>query len=542
MATPDLTLVSEATLVPHLDANLTSAKGYADTKKNEAISAAATDATTKANAAKAEAIEDATTKYGGLGGKISDIVARELPDRGRLLPADYPGGIGTVTLKGRYAVWTSDDATALGLPFPAAGSVNVFKFGNVTMYQQKATTSEGTLTFENWKTDTGALGEWSEPRNTGYESRLTALEASTTRVAAVALSTGDSGGLDTATSRNFRYPIELAATVRRFRVHVMNANPRYGNRYSGALTFTGLGIAKHAGATDPALEGQFDGAVTSIDQGFTTNSLGYEYVSPWVENDPIKGYTEYLLTGGYTCAAQDNFAGVGGGWMTANANDWNVAAPTGMAVSQKLPLYVWLEVEVDANVSVGAWLGDSLASGVSARLGVFDSAPNRHALANGYIPTLYTNSGTKMADHTDPAHFKWTRYDTANGLTKPDFLVWELFSNDVFEAGVTAATLRSRFDACWAIAAEKLSPNIALMTVLPRHDAASPQEPVRKEWNEILLTELPGKAIIAVDAAAPLTNADGSTLDQRFSATPSDIHLTGAGYARYMSLVPPMHG
>ncbi len=107
MATPDLTLVSESTLPAHLDATLTSARGYADTKKNEAITAAATDATTKANTAKTDAISDATTKYGGLPGRMT-TVEREAVNGTRLTTED----LNSVMEPGEYFQPMSADATA----------------------------------------------------------------------------------------------------------------------------------------------------------------------------------------------------------------------------------------------------------------------------------------------------------------------------------------------------------------------------------------------------------------------------------------------
>ena len=53
-------------------ATLTSAKSYADTKKTEAVSAAATDATTKANSALASAKSYADQKVSALGSVYTD--------------------------------------------------------------------------------------------------------------------------------------------------------------------------------------------------------------------------------------------------------------------------------------------------------------------------------------------------------------------------------------------------------------------------------------------------------------------------------------
>lgn len=484
--------------------------------------------------------------------KVAAIEARELPNRGRATIALFPGGIDSITVQGTYSIWSNADAIALGAPVPLAGSLKVYTFGSVVEHSYLAHSSAAVKALARRKS--GTWNAWSNPGTDDDE--IAALVAADTKfrtalrvnlpalkpkkIAAFALNTGNSGGLDTATSKNFRFPIRIAAFAGRWRVRMANINPRYGNKYPGALTYKGLGIARHAGETDPAKEGQFAGTVTSIAENFTTHAAGNEYVSPWVESSPIHGYAEYLLTGGYTCAAQENFAGTAGGWVTNSADDWNVSAPAGLTLSQSLPFNVWLELEVDEDVPVGAWFGTSLSSGVGARLGLSDSTPNKHGLAHGYVPTVYANSGTTMAAHADLADYKWTRYDSA-APAKPNFVLWENGSNDIFNAGGTFESVKAAFDACYPIVASKLSPNIGLLTVLPRHNASHAGEPVRNAWNEYLLTQLPGRALAVTDAAAALTNTDGSTLDQRYSASPTDIHLTAAGYVRYGALVPSMH-
>jgi len=137
MATPDLTLVSEATLDPKLDSTLTSAKGYADTKKNEAITAAGTDATTKANTAKADAIADATTKYGGLPNRLSAVEA-DMPWRGVIADGT---DINTIRIKGIYSVATTTSAgTMINWPTNRAGILKVWTNTNaaVTLHEVSA--------------------------------------------------------------------------------------------------------------------------------------------------------------------------------------------------------------------------------------------------------------------------------------------------------------------------------------------------------------------------------------------------------------------
>lgn len=121
MATPDLTLVSESTLPAHLDATLTSAKGYADTKKNEAVN---------------ESISDATSKYGGLPQRMTDAetVTESAPfyRRGTL-----PGDVDLFSLRnasdtGFYTIGSANTNPNLPNQPGVAGELWVVSTGNAT--------------------------------------------------------------------------------------------------------------------------------------------------------------------------------------------------------------------------------------------------------------------------------------------------------------------------------------------------------------------------------------------------------------------------
>lgn len=231
---------------------------------------------------------------------------------------------------------------------------------------------------------------------------------------------------------------------------------------------------------------------------------------------------------------------VGGGWVTDNAADWNVPAPAALKATRSGHLNIWLELVVDEETPVIMYFGDSISSGVSARLGVYDSWPNKHALAHGHIATHYTNSGTKMEAHLDPALYMWHRYDTAENLAKPDGCWFAMGSNDIF-GGATFEQMLDRFDQCLTIIENNFTHNIGAMTVKARHDSDSPDEPTRKAWNEYLLTTAPERVVLTADPAALMIGADGNTLDKKYTASDTDIHFTAAGYSRFMQAMPPLH-
>lgn len=248
----------------------------------------------------------------------------------------------------------------------------------------------------------------------------------------------------------------------------------------------------------------------------------------------------YLLTAGFTAASGQTInACASGGWLTGVEGEYDSAAPSA-EITEHAPFFIWIECEVGANVPVIGYYGDSLFSGVSARLPVYDSAPVKHARALSAFPALFTASGTSIGATDSGTDFFWNRYATTEGSLELDGMVWGMGSNDIF-GGATIADMRARFELVWDIAV-KLTPNIGLCTILPRHNSADPDETVRQKWNEILTVEYAGRASSITDPASALSNPDGETLDQRFSATPSDIHLTAAGYARYAANLPVVAG
>lgn len=468
---------------------------------------------------------------------VLDLIAKTkigmMRDGGRANAAAGTGGTAdALTTNGMYwSVWSAAEATALGLPKPAQGIILTYTFGSAA----------APSVIQQWIPLVSPSEIWQRPRFSGGFADWSRIgdTAHATKLVPYALSAGNASGTDKAASRTFRLPLRLPVAPKRFRVHIQNRNPRSGTKYTGSLSFEGLGIHQHSGVVTPANEGNLASGPFPLAGAFTTPANGSEWVSPWTSYEILPN-VEYLLTGGYTCAAgQSNFAGVSGGWITDNAADWNVPAPAGVRLTAAAPLFIWLELEVDADTPTVAYFGDSLMCGLSSRLPVFDSPAYAHARMNGHLPVLYADSGATMNIYTDYAAEPWHRFGVDNFL-RTNALVWEMGSNDIF-GGADLPTLKARFETVRRRFAAKVSNTLALLTVLPRHEGSAPEEAVRKEWNEYLMTELPGRAAVAVDGAAAITAPDGATLDKRFSASPTDIHLTAAGYARYAHLIPPMH-
>lgn len=328
-----------------------------------------------------------------------------------------------------------------------------------------------------------------------------------------------------------RLPINLPVKVNKWRAHFRNYNYRDAQAYAGVLSFTGVVFGEGATDSNGRPTGQFVGTPTQIMGATSSPSNAAEFTTPMIENLAIEAGKEYLLAYAYTGATgQTSYLGVGGGWLGTDTA--TLAGTDATLVQQKyMPLDVWLEVESAGGTEVVAYFGDSLTAGVSSDLPVYDSYPMRHARANGHLPIIYAAAGSAMNLWTNPGSGQITRW---NGYTKPSRLYWGMGSNDVFQP-VDIATLRARFTAAYPTITGATSRNVVLLTILPRLNSEAPAEAVRKEWNNILMDELPGNAAMCIDAAAALTDETGGVLDARWRAAPTDIHLSKQGYAKFAS-------
>lgn len=331
----------------------------------------------------------------------------------------------------------------------------------------------------------------------------------------------------TQTSINARLPVNLPARANEWRAHFRNYNFRDAQPYPGALSVQGVAIGAGAVDANGRPTGQFAGTPEVVMPATQTPANAAEFVTPWIKTS-LEAGREYLLGYAYTAApGQTSYLAVGGGWLGADPAKLTTADTT-MTREQYMPLDVWLEIKTDAGTEVVAYFGDSLTAGVSAELPVYDSYPLRHARANGHMPIIYADSGSALPLWTNPNSGHFTRWA---GYTKPGRLYWSIGSNDIFQP-TDIPTMRARFAAAWPVVTAATSKNVILTTILPRLNASAPAEAVRQEWNRILEDELPGNALMCIDAAAALTDAAGN-LDPRWRAAETDIHLSKQGYARF---------
>lgn len=413
-----------------------------------------------------------------------------------------------------------------GLETPRAGK----NLGTVNSLSY-AVTSPGGLVSELALGLDGCVPSWILSR---WSSRMGVIP-SPTRTTAYALTvSGSTATPDTATAVQARLPFKLGADATIKAIHFRNYNDRSGLAYAGALSFAGVYFGSHAQDATGELTGNFTAAPTQVAGAATTPADGSEYKISGLNIAVIAG-TDYLLSYGYTGAAQNNHSAVGGCWR--NATPANASATTAtQTISRTAPLDVWLEIEVAGNVPVVAYMGDSLSCGVSSQLPVYHSYPVKHAQMNGHIPAMYTHSGSAMTTWTSAGVGKYTKW---SALTKPDALVISLGKNDLSTAG-DAATMRARFNTLYPVMTEQISKNLYLTTILPDLNDATATGQIRRDWNAILKSELPGNAIAAFNMASAVTTAAGG-LDP-LADSGDGVHLNKSGYARTAtSITQPLH-
>lgn len=379
--------------------------------------------------------------------------------------------------------------------------------------------------------ESGSFADWVLER---WSERMAVTKKRVRRTAVALTHASGANQKDARTAVHVRLPLKLgvAATIKA--IHIRNYEDRAGQVYPGALAFQGIYLGRSAKDSAGQMNGQFVGAPEKLAAAFTTPADGGECVVDGL-NIQLSAGTDYLLSYGYTCAAQENHKGVGGCWTdTAPANAGNVT-DAGLVKEKFAPLDVWLEVETSAPIV--AYAGDSLSCGVSAELPGYQSVPMIHSRANGYLPLMYTHSGSAMTSWTNPNVRKYTKWA---GLDKPDALVFSLAKNDMPTA-TSVDELRARFQAVYPVITAATSSNMFLTTCLPDRDETTERGVLERAWNEVLLTEQLGNAVNVFDTRKAITKPGGG-LDPVHDSG-DGVHLTKRGYAAVAAAIThPLHG
>lgn len=350
----------------------------------------------------------------------------------------------------------------------------------------------------------------------------------TLRKTAVALTLSAGSDTDTRTAVQVRLPVKLGADATITDIHFRNYRDRSGIAFTGSLAFVGVCWGTHAQDDSGGLTGNFTSAPILLSGAASTPSDGAEYKISGLDI-PIKAGVDYLLSYAYTCAEQTNCAGAGGGWTNETPADVSEQDATQYIMGYS-PLDVWLEITTAAPII--AHVGESHSAGVGNNLPVYQSPPALHGRANGYIPLMYVQSGSAMSSWLWPKTVKYTKWA---GLDKPDAMLFALGKNDISET-TTTDELRAKFAAVYPTITGATSSNVYLTTIVPNVDDSDAIGATRRAWNEILMAEQLGNAVMVFDPAKALTVSGGTGLDPIY-ATSDGIHLNKRGSSVYAASI-----
>jgi lysophospholipase L1-like esterase len=117
-------------------------------------------------------------------------------------------------------------------------------------------------------------------------------------------------------------------------------------------------------------------------------------------------------------------------------------------------------------------------------------------------------------------------------MAKPDVVYMALGGNDITN-NADLTTMQARYNATIAIIKSKATVNIVLVSLMSLLDTADPTEDVRQAYNNWLEMNLPAGGIFYKDINTQLLSAsDPRILDTKWTASPTNIHLSTVGYAR----------
>lgn len=437
------------------------------------------------------------------------------------LTEDAPinGALGAI-VDGVWRVTTDSRAVELGLP-GGAGKFEQVRYG--TFGIQLHSTLTGTAA-RIWSTTSNTWGAWVLPSSGGAGGAAAVNGPSSgNKLVPLVLTVGHGGTAYGQTNATVRFPMEWAAPIFRFRVHIRNINPRENTVRTGAVSFPqGLYLG-----TAPTWDGSATG-LTQIVGAFSTPENGDDWVSDWIEQE-LPADSKHVLSGAFV--ASDTVMNNAGVCWTSPGQVANSTAGT-WEKKNMAPLDFWIEAETPASVPVVAVVGDSLSSGTTSTMPVFDSTLSQYMRAKGGLPIHYSHVGDTYVSFNGrggpgSADYKRSRW---LHLARPDSVLVALGSNDIFGNSAPIDTIKARLLAGLEWIKPDLSETVFLSTIPPRDLETGAKEDVRRAYNAHLKTQTAtgGVARAVFDLAAAIS-ADDETILPEFNG--DGIHLNTAGYA-----------
>jgi len=341
------------------------------------------------------------------------------------------------------------------------------------------------------------------------------------------LVTGSAGSAqrDTETAVHARALFRMPARARRARIHVRNYNDREAVAFgSVAATSFYLGApARVAGEPAPSF------AAAPLQILTARNITGAaETVGEWFDV-PATGLL--MLAYGYT-ATGDTHLGMAGGWRsTAPADVAQQTPATAMTAAKTLPLDIWFEVELPADVRIIATITDSHGLASNSETPLIDAFTERWAAAAGVALMPHSNHGSSLANWADPTQWKWQKYA---GLSRPDAALILVGSNTIF-GGTSLAQSQADFAAVVNTVRQVLCDTVAAGTMFARQAASTDaaRDQVRRDYNTWLLG-LPAGIVNTFDIARAIEDPATSNpvLPLAGMLTADNTHLTRRGHGR----------
>lgn len=384
--------------------------------------------------------------------------------------------------------WSGLVAAAVGAPVEEQFDVETVLWGTAGGRQTLTTRSLNPQQFIRSQLS-GGWGAWlrtfpAEQPDTGAGAN----RSSGFKTIPVSLTAGNGGATTLATSGAVSYPMWWTAPINRFRVCMIDKNPRFGIDRTNSVNFTNL---RHGGGTI-ASSGNFTGS-------------GEPFKSVWMNGQPT-GDLQFSYT-----ATNPVIGLVGGGSIGGVAQD-------------TMPFHVWLEVEVPISTPVLSVVGDSNGCGVGTTRPVYDSWLSQYCRRIGALPIHYANSGDSLAGFLDPEHYKWNLW---SDLDRPDAVFLALGSNDMAVAGMTQETLQGNSANVALTAAAKISPIQHMITIKPRNGGDSTYNGLRRTYNTWVKTKPLGVRDWH-DMVTPVSSDDTVMLPGMYAS--DGTHMTTAGH------------
>jgi len=407
---------------------------------------------------------------------------------------------------------------------------------------------------QEWDTTATPIQSWKRVKNGGVWGHFRRTDAPEPLSLMHLSRSAGTTYFENATAGHVRFPFRVGTTLESVVVNIENKDDRTNTAYTGAVTITSVWFGA-AEIVNGELTGKYSGTPTQVLTSFALPTDGTKYTSIEIPRTVFKfdPHVSYLVSFGFTTDGANYHRSIGGCWRGAFSTEAGSTNPSTLQQGKFAPFTTWFNVR--AKAPRFAMLGDSHTTANNALFPVYQSPINLYALANGGVPVNIGHGGSQLTDWRSVNQYKYQKYQVtlapedsiralAQTAVRVDGLIIQGSQNDLYNAGVTLATLRDNLivtaNACRTV----FGPNIWAATMMPRNGSnqTPAQDAVRIQYNDWLRT-LPAQIVGVVDFAAAIADpANPSAIDSRY-VDPVDLtHLTTAGCWRLAQTIPSGFG